>query len=153
MVSERVLVKNFYRALAASAYVAGSAAAGMALGGPAGAAIATANATASLASPLGVAAVELAAEKGTQAAMDSKKMAEGGLITQPTFAMLGEAGPEMVIPLKKRTRSRKQKIQDKKKSKAWAEANRLGRKNNGEFRSGWTQKKLAQKANKILKKL
>jgi len=153
MVSERVLVKNFYRALAASAYVAGSAAAGMALGGPAGAAIATANATASLASPLGVAAVELAAEKGTQAAMDSKKMATGGLITQPTFAMLGEAGPEMVIPLKKRTRSRKQKAQDKKKSKAWREANAKLRNLNGQLKKGKTMKDVANRAHKILKKL
>jgi len=92
-------VKNFYRALAASAYVAGASAAGLALGGPPGAATAAAAATANLASPLGVAAVEIAAEVGTDAALDSKKMAMGGLVTEPTFAMLGEAGPEMVIPL------------------------------------------------------
>ena len=153
MATERVLVKNFYRALAASAYVAGSAAAGMALGGPAGAAIATANATASLASPLGVAAVELAAEKGTQPAMDSKKMAEGGLITQPTFAMLGEAGPEMVIPLVKKPRSRKQKTQDKKKSRAWREANAKLRNKNGQLKKGITQKDVARRAHRILKKL
>lgn len=153
MVSERVLVKNFYRALAASAYVAGSAAAGLALGGPPGAAIATANAAASLASPLGVAAVELAAEKGTQAAMDSKKMAMGGLITQPTFAMLGEAGPEMVIPVKKKLRSRKQKANDKKKSRAWREANAALRNKNGQLKKGRTQKDVAKRANRILKRL
>ncbi len=26
-------------------------------------------------------------------------MAEGGLVTQPTLALLGEAGPEVVVPL------------------------------------------------------
>jgi SLT domain-containing protein len=96
---KRTTVKNFYRALAASAYVAGATAAGLALGGPPGAAAAAASATANLASPLGVASVELAAELGTDAALDSTKMAMGGLVTQPTFAMIGEAGPEMVIPL------------------------------------------------------
>ena len=93
------LVKNFYRALIASAYVAGATAAGLALGGPAGAARAGTAAAASLASPLGVASVELGADQATKAALDSKAMAAGGLITQPTFAMLGEAGPEMVVPI------------------------------------------------------
>jgi len=153
MVSEKVLVKNFYRALAASAYVAGSAAAGLALGGPPGAAIATANATASLASPLGVAAVELAAQQATDYTLKSKAMADGGLITQPTFALLGEAGPEMVIPLTKKPRSRKQRANDKKKSAAWKKANADGRKNNGDFRAGWNQKRVAKHANKLLKKL
>ena len=29
------------------------------------------------------------------------KLAEGGLVTSPTVALVGEAGPEMVIPLSK----------------------------------------------------
>jgi len=29
----------------------------------------------------------------------AKKMASGGIVTQPTFALIGEAGPEAVIPL------------------------------------------------------
>lgn len=29
-------------------------------------------------------------------------MAQGGLVTQPTFALIGEAGPEMVVPVKKK---------------------------------------------------
>lgn len=53
----------------------------------------------------------------------------------------------------KRKRSSKQKAQDKKKSKAWAQANSEGRKNNGDLRSGWTQKRIAMRANKILKKM
>jgi len=152
MVSEQVLVKNFYRALAASAYVAGSAAAGLALGGPPGAAIATANATASLASPLGVAAVELAAQQATEYTIGSKAMADGGLITQPTFALLGEAGPELVIPLVKKPRSRKQKANDKRKSEAWALANAKGRRKNGAFYAGWDQRRIAEYANKVLRR-
>jgi len=152
MVSEQVLVKNFYRALAASAYVAGSAAAGLALGGPPGAAIATANATASLASPLGVAAVELAAQQATEYTIGSKAMADGGLITQPTFALLGEAGPELVIPLVKKPRSRKQRAMDKRRSEAWALANAKGRRKNGSFYAGWDQRRIAEYANKVLKR-
>jgi hypothetical protein len=55
--------------------------------------------------------------------------------------------------VKKRVRSRKQKANDKKKSIAWKKANSAGRKNNGEFRSGWDMKRIAQRANKLLKKL
>ena len=98
MAVKKTTVKNFYRALAASAYVAGASAAGLALGGPPGAAAAAAAATAQLATPLGVTAVELAAEAGTEYAVGSEKMATGGLVMEPTFAMLGEAGPEMIFP-------------------------------------------------------
>jgi len=55
--------------------------------------------------------------------------------------------------VKKRIRSRKQKANDKNKSKAWKQANADGRKNNGDFRSGWNQKRVAKHANKLLKKL
>ena len=53
----------------------------------------------------------------------------------------------------KRKRSKKQRANDKKKSAAWAQANSEGRKNNGDLRAGWTQKRIAMRANKILKKL
>jgi len=55
--------------------------------------------------------------------------------------------------VKKRIRSRKQKANDKNKSKAWKKANDAGRKNNGDFRSGWNQTRVAKYANKLLKKL
>jgi len=55
--------------------------------------------------------------------------------------------------VKKRIRSRKQKANDKKKSVAWKKANALGRKTNGDFRSGWNMKRIAKQANKILKKI
>jgi len=155
---QRKTVKNFYRALAASAYVAGASAAGLALGGPPGAAAAAAAATANLASPLGVAAVELAAEVGTEAALDSTKMATGGLVMEPTFAMLGEAGPEMVIPLTnvpkpKRKRSRSARAADKKLSKAFKEANARYRLKSGALRKGRTQADIARLAHKLRKKM
>ena len=161
MAVQRSTVKNFYRALAASSYVAGATAAGLALGGPPGAAAAAA-ATANLASPLGVAAVEIAAEVGTDAALDSTKMATGGLVTEPTFAMLGEAGPEMVIPLSgmvqplvkpKRKRSRTARAADKKLSKAFKMANNRYRLKNGQLRKGRTQADIARLAQRLRKKM
>jgi len=145
MVSQKVLVKNFYRALLSASYIAGATAVG---GPPAGAMAAR-----SLATPLGVASIELAAQQATDFTIDSKGMSQGGLILEPTFALLGEDGPEMVIPLKKKPRSRKQRANDKKKSIAWKKANDDGRKNNGDFRSGWNQKRVAERANRILKRL
>ena len=68
-------------------------------------------------------------------------------VLNPIGVLAAEAGKV------KRKRSSKQKAQDKKKSKAWAQANDEGRKNNGEYRSGWDQKRIAQRANKILKKM
>ena len=165
MAIKKSTVKNFYRALAASAYVAGATAAGAALGGPAGAAAAASAATAQLASPLGVAAVELAAETGTEYAVGSEKMAMGGLVTEPTFAMIGEAGPEMVIPLSgpgaflsplvkpKRKRSRSARASDKKLSRAFKEANSKLRLKNGQLRKGKTQRDVARMAQRLRKKM
>ena len=162
---QRKTVKNFYRALAASAYVAGASAAGVALGGPPGAAAAAASATANLASPLGVAAVEIAAEVGTDAALDSTKMAMGGLVTESTFAMIGEAGPEMVIPLTgpgafvsplvkpKKKRSRSARASDKKLSKAFKMANASLRTKKGQLRKGKTQADVAKMAHRLRKKM
>ena len=68
-------------------------------------------------------------------------------VFNPAGVLAAEAGKV------KRKRSKKQKAQDKKKSKAWAQANSEGRKNNGEYRAGWDQKRIAERANKILRKL
>ena len=68
-------------------------------------------------------------------------------VLNPVGTLVAEAGKT------KRKRSKKQKAQDKKKSKAWAQANSEGRKNNGEYRAGWDQKRIAERANKILRKL
>ena len=151
-------VKNFYRALAASAYVAGATAADLALGGPPGAAAAASAATTSLASPLGVTAVELAAEAGAEYAVGSEKMATGGIVTEPTFAMIGEAGPEMVVPLlpitkPKRARSKAERKSDKKMSRALEQANKELRKINGDLRKGITQADVMRRAHRIRKRL
>lgn len=159
MAVRKSTVKNFYRALAASAYVAGATAAGLALGGPPGAAAAASSATASLASPLGVTAVELAAEAGAEYAVGSEKMAMGGIVTEPTFAMIGEAGPEMVVPLlptmakPKKKRSRSARAADKKLSKAFKEANARYRLKSGALRKGRTQADIARLAHKLRKKM
>jgi len=145
MASQKVLVKNFYRALLSTSFVAGATA----VGGPVGGA----EALAALASPVGVATIELAAQQATDFTLQSKAMAEGGLITQPTFAILGEAGPEMVIPLTKKPRSKKQRAYDKKRSRAWSEANSALRNKNGQLKKGRTQKDVARRANRILKRL
>lgn len=39
--------------------------------------------------------------------LGAQPMALGGLVTQPTFALLGEAGPEMVIPVQSKPKKRK----------------------------------------------
>lgn len=53
----------------------------------------------------------------------------------------------------KKTRTKKQKTQDKKKSKAWAQANSEMRKQNGDLKKGRTQKDVATRANKLLRKM
>jgi len=54
--------------------------------------------------------------------------------------------------VKKRVRSRLQKANDKLKSAAWKKANAVARKINGDFKKGWDQKRVAQYANKILRR-
>jgi hypothetical protein len=45
------------------------------------------------------AAIRNALSLDNQKAVGVKKMAAGGIVTRPTFALIGEAGPEAVIPL------------------------------------------------------
>jgi len=54
--------------------------------------------------------------------------------------------------VKKKLRSRLQKANDRLKSAAWKKANAVARKINGDFKKGWNQKRVAQYANKILRK-
>ena len=84
-------------------------------------------------------------------------MIRGLLMAKGVDPLVIEAAMPLVelaeTKVKKRIRSRKQKANDKKKSIAWSKANDEGRKNNGDFRSGWDMKRIAQRANKLLKKL
>ena len=68
-------------------------------------------------------------------------------VLNPVGTLAAVAGTES------RKRSRKQKVQDKKKSKAWAQANSEMRNKNGQLRKGRTQKDVATRANKLLKKM
>ena len=51
-------------------------------------------------SPLGKSAIALAANDAAERDIDdTPQLAAGGIVTEPTFALIGEAGPEAVIPL------------------------------------------------------
>ncbi len=145
-------VRNFLRAAATAAAVAGATA----TGGP----VIGAEVAAFLASPVGRRTTdaiidELAQNRGVRV----EDLAHGGLVTMPTLGFTGEAGPEMVIPLgtgmpmKPRKRSRAARASDKKLSKAFKEANRRYRKKDGSLRSGRTQSDIAKLAHKLRKKM
>ena len=86
----RSLIKAFGRALVqeGAAYMARAIAALLGI------------VTAAAAPGLFAAAAAMAAAGGAMVALgDTIKLAEGGIVTAPTMAMIGEAGPEAVIPL------------------------------------------------------
>lgn len=68
-------------------------------------------------------------------------------VLNPVGTLAAVAGTES------RKRSKKQKAQDKKKSKAWAQANSELRNKNGQLKKGRTQSDVARRANKLLKKM
>jgi len=146
-VSDIFNVRNFLRAAATAAAVAGATA----TGGP----IVGAEVAAFMASPVGRRTTdaiidELADNRGVQL----EDLARGGLVSMPTLGFTGEAGPEMVIPLvkSKRKRSRAARAADKKLSEAFKEANRRYRKKDGSLRAGRTQADIAKLAHKLRKK-
>jgi SLT domain-containing protein len=104
--------------------------------------------------PLHSAAIELAANEMAEKEMQEvKSMAMGGLVTQPTFALLGEAGPEMVVPLSSPPkRKRKKTDYDKRLKRALLEVNKTARLKNGSFRKGWDMSKVMKKAHKLARK-
>lgn len=91
-------------------------------------------------------------EKGIQPIFEAVPMAEGGLITSPTLALLGEAGPELVVPLAKPKRTRKKTDYDRRLRRALNEINIKARLKNGSFRKGWDQSKVMKKAHKLARK-
>ncbi len=140
-----VTVESVTSALYKAAFIAGATAAG----GPA----AGASAASYIASPVGQAALNkaVAITVGDQGS-SMQNMQYGGLVMNPTLAMIGEAGPEMVIPLKKK-RSARAKRSDKKLSKAFKEANAKLRTRSGQLRKGKTQADVARLAHRIRKKM
>lgn len=87
-----VSIESVTRSLYKAAFIAGATAGG----GPA----AGATAASFLASDAGEFAVNRAVQitLGSQN-VDSGNFATGGFVTSPTLAMIGEAGPEMVVPM------------------------------------------------------
>ena len=83
--------------------------------------------------------------------LGAEPMALGGLVSQPTFALLGEAGPEMVVPMKKKKRkvSKYQRIWGKELKKI----KKTSRLKNGSYRKGWNRSKEFSKAHKMAKKM
>lgn len=142
-----VTVQSALRSLYRAAFIAGATASG----GPA----AGAAAAKLLTTPAGKAAIEAGVNFTlAEEDIDQGNFAMGGMVTQPTIAMIGEAGPEMVVPMvKPRKRSRSARAADKKLSKAFKEANRRYRKANGQLRSGRTQADIAKLAHKLRKKM
>ena len=84
-------------------------------------------------------------------ALGAQPMALGGLVNQPTFALLGESGPELVVPVsskKKRKVSRYQKVWGKELKKI----KKTSRLKDGSYRKGWDRSKEFAKAHKMTKK-
>ena len=147
-----ITVESVLTKLYKTAFVAGATAAG----GP----VAGASAAGYVNSPIGNAAIDKAVTftVGSEGA-NTANMATGGFVMSPTLAMIGEAGPEMVLPLggmsmlPKKKRSRKAKASDKKLSKAFKEANSKLRLKNGQLKKGKTQADVARMAQKLRKKM
>lgn len=92
-------------------------------------------------------------ERGVQPMLMATPMAEGGLVTSPTLALLGEAGPELVVPLSDSPkRKRKKTDYDRRLKRALLEVNKSARLKNGSFRKGWDQAKVMKKAHKLARK-
>ncbi len=140
-----VTIQSALRSLYRAAFIAGATAAG----GPPGGA----TAAALLKTPAGKATIDGAvAFTLAEDDLEMASLAQGGLVMSPTLALIGEAGPEIVTPVKKK-RSRSARASDKKLSKAFKEANARYRLKNGSLRKGRTQADIAKLAHKLKKKM
>ena len=140
-----VTIQSALRSLYRAAFIAGATAAG----GPAGGA----TAAALLKTPVGRATIDGAvAFTLAEDDLEMASLAQGGLVMNPTLALIGEAGPELIVPIKKK-RSRSARAADKKLSKAFKMANAKYRLKNGSLRKGRTQADIAKLAHKLRKKM
>ena len=140
-----VTIQSALRSLYRAAFIAGATAAG----GPPGGA----TAAALLKTPAGRASIDGAvAFTLAEDDLEMASLAQGGLVMNPTLALIGEAGPELVTPVKKK-RSRSARASDKKLSKAFKEANARYRLKNGSLRKGRNQADIAKLAHKLRKKM
>lgn len=111
--------------------------------------------------PLGRSAIELAANEFSERDLNStKEMATGGLVTEPTYALLGEAGPEMVIPLSpsmmvpavQPKKTRKPSKYNRTFGRMLKQVKQTSRLKNGSYRKGWSSAKEMSKAHKLTRK-
>ena len=77
-------------------------------------------------------------------------MARGGIVTRPTIAMLGERGPEAVIPLQKV--KRKASAYSKRVGREIKRLNKAHKTKAGKWKKGWSQKRLMKAAHKAAKR-
>lgn len=84
-------------------------------------------------------------------ALGAVPMATGGLVTSPTFALLGEAGPELVIPVKKQ--KRKLSKYGKTLKKELAIVSNRARKKDGSFKAGYDQARVMREAHRLTRKV
>ena len=84
-------------------------------------------------------------------ALGAQPMALGGLVSQPTFALLGESGPEMVVPITNKKKRKVSKYQ-KQWGKELKKIKKTSRLKNGSYRKGWDRQKEFSKAHKMTKK-
>lgn len=126
-----VTVQGALRQLYRAAFIAGATASG----GPA----AGAAAAALLNTPQGQAILQaginftLANED-----IDTGNFATGGMVTSPTLAMIGEAGPEMVLPLVPTVSKRKPSAYNRKYSAAYRRIKRSKTLKNGRMAKGYS---------------
>ncbi len=140
-----VTVRGSLRALYSAAAIAGATAGG---GPAAGRAM-----SAFLASAAGKKAMDFAIDRTLASEdVDTANMAMGGLVTEPTLAMIGEAGPELVLPLtglpKPKRKATKYQTTYKKEFKKISNKYKL---KSGKWRTGGF-KKAVKEAHKLTKK-
>ena len=123
MVSIESVLNTLYK----TAFIAGATAGG----GPAGGAAASAFVNSSA----GRAAVDSAVSFTLRDSdVNSGNFAMGGLVMSPTLAMIGEAGPEMVVPLTPTKVKRKTTRYQKELGRQLKNQNRMHRLKNGSLR-------------------
>ena len=142
-----VSIRSALRALYSSAAIAGATAGG---GPGAGAAMA-----AFLKSAPGQFAMDKAIDNTLKDQdLDSGNFAMGGLVTDPTLALIGEAGPELILPINKvkRTIKRKTTKYQKALGKALKVQQKLQRRKNGQYKKGKSAATILKAAHKAVRK-
>jgi len=86
--------------------------------------------------------------------LDSGNFAMGGLVTDPTLALIGEAGPELVLPINQVIKKRKRKTTKYQKAlgKALKLQQKLQRKKNGQYKKGKSAATILKAAHKAVRK-